>query len=136
MYAIDATKTGDISESGKLWHVGGEDFHRTISTVAVADGLLYAADLSGYLYCFDVKTGRQHWKHDLMAAVWGSPYVVDGKVMIGDEDGEVHVLQAGTTLKELAVNQMDNSVYTTPVAASGVLYVANRRMLFAIQEAK
>ena len=133
LYAIDATKRGDITESGKVWHVGGEDFHRTISTVAVADGLLYAADLSGFLYCLDAKTGNRHWRYDTFSAVWGSPYVVDGKVFLGNEDGEVVVMEHGKTMKKLAANNMENSVYTTPVASSGVLYITNRRALFAIQ---
>ena len=30
----------------------------------------------------------------MLAAVWGSPMVVDGKVYLGDEDGDVVVLQA------------------------------------------
>lgn len=135
-YAIDATKTGDITESGKVWHVGGEDFHRSISTAAVADGLAYVADLSGFLYCLDAATGKQHWKYDTLAAVWGSPYVVDGKVMLGDEDGEVVVLKHDKTLTELATMDMGNAVYTTPVAAHGTLYVTNRRMLFAIEQSK
>ena len=33
--------------------------------------------------------------HDMLAAVWGSPFVVDGKVYLGDEDGDVVVLQRG-----------------------------------------
>jgi outer membrane protein assembly factor BamB len=132
MYAIDATKRGDITESGKIWHVGNEDFHRTLSTVAVKDGLLYAADLSGFLYCLDEDSGKQYWKHDLMAAVWGSPFVVDGKVMLGNEDGEIHVLKHGKDLKLLATNDMKNSVYTTPVVANGTLYITNRNTLFAV----
>ncbi|MCK4342059.1 MAG: PQQ-binding-like beta-propeller repeat protein [Phycisphaerae bacterium] len=35
----------------------------------IADGLLYAVDLNGYLSCFDVRTGRRHWRHDLEAGV-------------------------------------------------------------------
>ena len=136
MHAIDATKRGDITESGRVWHVGGEDFHRTLSTVAIADGLLYAADLSGFVYCFDVKTGQKHWRHDLMSAIWGSPYVVDGKMMIGNEDGDVLVFQHGKELKLLATNPMENSVYTTPVAANGTLFVTNRKALFAIEQQK
>lgn len=132
MYAIDATKRGDITQSGRVWHVGGDDFHRTLSAVAIADGLLYASDLSGYLYCLDVKTGKRHWRYDTMAAIWGSPYVVDGKVMLGDEDGEVVVLKHGPEMKELATMDMLNSVYTTPVAANGTLFITNRRMLYAI----
>lgn len=134
LYAIDATKRGDITESGKVWHLGGEDFHRSMSTVAIADGLLYAADLSGFLYCLDAATGKVHWKHDTFSAIWGSPYVVDGKVFLGDEEGEVVVLAHGKEEKVLATNDMRNAVYTTPVAANGRLYVTNRRMLVAIEE--
>lgn len=134
LYAIDATKRGDITESGRVWHLGGEDFHRSLSTVAIADGLLYVSDLSGFLYCIDVATGKVHWKHDTFSAIWGSPYVVDGKVYLGDEEGEVVVLAHGKEEKVIATNDMNNSVYTTPVASNGRLYVTNRRMLVAIEE--
>lgn len=135
-YAIDATKSGDVTDTAKVWHVGGEDFHRTISTAAISDGLVYASDLSGYVYCFDAKSGEKYWRYDSQAAIWGSPYVVDGKVLIGDEDGKVVVLQQGKTLKEITTNDMGSSVYSTPVAANGTLFVANRRMLYAISAKK
>ncbi|MCH8807712.1 MAG: PQQ-binding-like beta-propeller repeat protein [Planctomycetes bacterium] len=133
LYAIDATKRGDITESGRVWHLGGKDFHRSMSSVAIKDGLLYISDLSGFLYCLDVKTGKVHWTHDTFAAVWGSPYVVDGKVFLGDEEGEVVILKHGKEMKELATHDMGNSIYTTPVASNGVLYIAKRNALVAIQ---
>jgi len=133
-YCIDATKRGDITESGKIWHFGGEEFHRSISTCAIKDDLLYAADLSGFFYCLDPKTGKVIWKHDTFSALWGSPYVVDGKVMLGTEDGEVLVFEHAKKKKLIATNDMGNSVYTTPVAANGVLYVNNRNTLYAIVE--
>ncbi|MCH7814122.1 MAG: PQQ-binding-like beta-propeller repeat protein [Planctomycetes bacterium] len=135
LYAIDGTQRGDITKTGRVWHVGGDDFHRSMSSCAIADGLLYAADLSGFVYCLDAKTGRRHWRFDTFAAIWGSPFVVDGKVLIGDEDGELVILAQGSELKELATHDMRNSIYTTPVVANGVLYITNRNTLFAIQEA-
>jgi outer membrane protein assembly factor BamB len=132
LWAIDATKKGDITESAVVWHRGGEDFNRTISTVAIHDGLLYAADLSGFLYCLDVNTGNHVWTYDAFAAIWGSPYVVDGKVYLGDEDGDVAILKAGKTMELLHEINMGSAVYTTPVAKSGVLYVNNRSTLFAL----
>jgi outer membrane protein assembly factor BamB len=102
--------------------------------VAIADGLLYAADLTGFLYCLDTKTGKRYWRHDTFAAIWGSPYVVDGKVLVGTTDGEVVVLQHGKELKELAANDVQATVYTTPVVANGVLYISTRRQLVAIED--
>ncbi len=132
--AIDASKRGDISESGVIWRRQGKDFHRTLSTVAIADGLLYASDLSGFLYCLDAGTGELYWKYDTLAAVWGSPYVADGKVYLGDEDGDVAVLEHGKKMKLLAESNMGSAVYTTPVAHDGTLFIVTRTALFALKD--
>jgi outer membrane protein assembly factor BamB len=132
LYAIDATRRGDITNSGRVWLMGGRDFGRTVSTVVIADGLLYAVDVPGILHCFDVKSGRQHWRYDLGADVWGSPIVVDGKAMLGNVDGEVHVLRHSRALEPLAVNELRHSIRTTPAAAKGTLYIATPRWLYAI----
>jgi len=138
MYRIDATKTGDVTESGKIWHYGGTDkdgeyiHRRTISTVSVHNGLVYAADLSGFLHCVDFQTGARHWQADLLAAVWGSTMVVDGKVIIGDEDGDLEVFAEGKELKELGRFEMGSSIYSTPTIANGVMYLSTRDTLFAI----
>ncbi|MCB9384682.1 MAG: PQQ-binding-like beta-propeller repeat protein [Bryobacterales bacterium] len=131
LYSVDATKRGDITESGLVWH---HPFRRTISTVAIADGILYAANFSGFLHALDVKTGKMLWEHDMLAAVWGSPYVVDGKVMIGDEDGDVDVLQAGPTLEVLSEINFGNTIYSTPVVANGTLFIMTRSHLYAIAQ--
>jgi len=133
-WCIDASLEGDITEKGKLWHRGGNDFRRTISTVAIHDGIVYASDLSGFLYALDAKTGQHFWTHDMLAAVWGSPFVADGRVYLGDEDGDVEVLKTGKTRQVLGSYNMGVSVYTTPVARDGVLYVLARNRLFALQQ--
>ncbi|MFQ5638798.1 MAG: PQQ-binding-like beta-propeller repeat protein [bacterium] len=135
-YAIDAAKRGDITGTGKVWHRGNEDFNRTMSTAAIHDGLMYIADLPGFVYCWDAKTGEEYWKYDAFAAIWGSPYYADGKVYIGDEDGDVAVLKAGKKMELLAEINMDNAVYTTPVAKNGVLFISNRSKLFAVAMGK
>jgi outer membrane protein assembly factor BamB len=134
LWAFDASQSGDVTGKGVAWHRGGDDFRRTISTVAIKDGIAYASDLSGFLYALDAKTGQLYWKHDVLAAVWGSPFVADGKVYLGDEDGDVVVLKAGKTKEVLAEMHMGNSVYTTPFAKDGVLYVLTRNHLYAIAE--
>ncbi len=132
LWAIDATQDGDVTDKAAVWHRGGKDFHRTISTVAIHDGLVYASDLSGFLYCLDARTGTHHWTHDMEAAVWGSPFVADGKVYLGDEDGDVTILKEGKTKQVIATMNMGNTVYTTPVAKDGVLYIVSRTKLFAL----
>jgi outer membrane protein assembly factor BamB len=130
MYAIDATKRGDITQSGLVWHF--DKIRRSISTAAIHDGLVYIPDFSGFLHCLDAKTGQEYWQHDVLAAVWGSAMVIDGKVYLGDEDGDVVVLQAGKTKKVLAEMNMGSAVYATAVPAHGRLFLNNRNQLFAL----
>ncbi len=133
LYAIDATQKGDVTKTATVWHRGYKDFNRTMSTVAIVDGLLFTADLSGFVYCLNVQTGELHWSYDTFAAIWGSPLVADGKVYIGDEDGDVAVLKAAKEKELLYEVNMGSAVYTSPVAKNGVLYVTNRSTLFALQ---
>jgi outer membrane protein assembly factor BamB len=134
LWVLDGSLTGDITGKGVVWTRGGEDYNRTISTVAIADGIVYAADLSGFLYALNADTGEHYWTYDTFAAVWGSPFVVDGKVYLGDEDGDVVVLEHGKKMKVLHEVNLGSAVYTTPVANKGVLYILSRTKLFAIAE--
>ena len=93
---------------------------------------LYIPDFSGFLHCLDAKTGQVYWTHDVFAAVWGSTLVVDGKVYLGDEDGDIVVLQAGKEKKVLAEMNMGSAVYATLVPAHGALFLNNRNQLFAL----
>lgn len=130
LYAIDGTKRGDITDSGRIWHF--DKIRRSVSTGALYNGLLFYADFSGFLHCLDAKTGKEYWQHDMLAAVWGSAIVIDGKVYLGDEDGDVAVLAATKEKKLLFETNMGSSVYSTVVPANGSLFIANRNQLFAI----
>ena len=60
--------------------------------------------------------------------------VVDGKVYIGDEDGDVAVLASAKEKKVLNEVNAGAPVYSTPVVANGTLYLATQTHLFAIAE--
>ena len=156
LYRIAAGKKGDVSpalpdgkpnpNSAQIWHHGGIDvngsitgekgrelFRRTMSTVAIDDGLVYAADLSGRLHCIDFASGKRYWEHDTLSVVWGSPMVVDGKVLLGDEDGGLVILEAGKEENKIAKKIFPSSIYSTPTIANGVLYISDRSRLYAFK---
>jgi len=130
MYCIDPARRGDITESGRIWHY--DKIRRSISTAAVADGLVYISDFSGILHCLDATTGKLYWTFDMLAPVWGSPLVADGKVYLGDEDGDVAVFAASTEMKKISEVNMGNSVSSTPVPANGALYIMTGSQLYAL----
>lgn len=131
--------------SAALWHYRGHDangddtldfeetMHRTLGMAVIHDGLLVVADFAGLVHCLDAKTGRVHWTHDMLAALWGTPLIADGKIYLGDEDGDVTVFACSPQKKILAENTMGNSVYSSPVALGRVLYLATKSHLLAIE---
>ncbi len=132
--------------SAAVWHYPGfdadgngklsfeETMHRTCGTVAIQDGLLFVADFSGLFHCLDVKTGKPLWTHDMLAASWGSPLIADGKVYIGDEDGDITIFKLSPEQEIIAEINMGTSVYSTPIVVGDTLYIANKSHLFAIRE--
>jgi outer membrane protein assembly factor BamB len=132
---IDATKTGDISKSAKIWSF--DKIHRSLSTVSIMpDGLLFVGDFSGFLHCLDANTGEEYWVQDLKAHVWGSTMVADGKVYVGDEDGDLFVFAASKQKKQISVTNLGGPIYSTPVVANGVLYVHSNTHLFAFYDSE
>ncbi len=154
MIAVNAAEGERVipnPDTAVVWHYSGydqnadgridfeEQFHRSVSTPVILDDILYIADYSGLVHCLNAKTGDAYWTFDQLAACWGSALVVDGKVYIGDEDGDVTVFRhsanpevampGGNPLAELTLL---NSVYSTPVVANNILYLGSKTHLHAI----
>jgi hypothetical protein len=152
---------GDLDGDGKVEFE--EEMHRTIGTAAIKNDLLFIGDFSGLFHCMDAKkvdekmTNEdgthppvQYWKYDMFAQAWGSPLLVDGKVYIGDSDGDIAIFNMSSDpevamVKELVdekkkkyeykpiaeVNVL-NAVYSSPIVANDTLYIANKSTLYAI----
>jgi len=131
LVCIDASKTGDITQRGRVWEYQGID--RTISTVSVSDSLVYAADYAGVIHCLEAATGKLLWKHDTLSHIWGSTLVVDDKLFIGNEDGYLIILRAGREKELIAEIEFPSPIYSSPVVANDVLYVATQTHLYALQ---
>jgi outer membrane protein assembly factor BamB len=111
-------------------------FGRTISSCTVHDGLVYAGDLAGFFFCFDAKTGKPYWIHDLRAYVYDQPLWVDGKVLVANEDGEVFVFAHGKEKKLLAKLESEQPIRPGLVLANGTLYVTSEHTLYAFRNKK
>ncbi len=122
----------DMNGNGKI--ESGERFHRGLSSPAISDdGLMFIADSTGFLFCLDAKTGRCHWIYDLLSQCHGSPMIADGKVYVGDEDGEISIFKVSKKMALLKEIYNHSSNYCTPVACGNTLYMLDKSQLHAIE---
>jgi len=133
-----------------------ETFHRGIGSAAIKDDLVFVCDFAGQFFCIDAQTGKVYWGYDMLAASWGSALIVGDKVMVGDEDGDIAIFNIDKDPKKAMqqvedkfepinskkpdeksrseVVNMTSSVYSSPIFANGILFIANKDHLFAIQK--
>jgi outer membrane protein assembly factor BamB len=124
----------DAATGNKVWTY--DKIGRSLSTVSVAGGLVFAADYAGKVYCLDAKTGEERAVHDTEGRIWGSTLVADGKVYVGNEERMLTILSAAADMKPLGEIELDGPAYSTPVVANGVMFVATDKTLFALRKAK
>lgn len=123
-----------------------EQFHRSLSVPVIKDDILYVADFAGLFHCLNAKTGKAYWSYDMFAACWNSALIVDGKVFVGDEDGELAIfrhsadparamkLEGSVRVPWFGEPSLVNSIYMTPIVANNTLFIATKHMLYAIHE--
>jgi hypothetical protein len=91
----------------------------------------------------DADTGKFRRHADLLAACWNTPLVAGDHAYICDEDGDVAIFRlfpdatgAPPPRAAIAEINMGQSIYSTPVVSRGVLYIATKNRLYAIEEPK
>jgi outer membrane protein assembly factor BamB len=129
---VDATGTGDVTRTAVQWSTPLEQ--HTMSTAAVAGGLVFVTDTAKNIHCFDAATGKTLWTHACNGLFWASPYVADGKVYAGTRSGDFWVLAAEREKRVLFETKFPAKISATATAANGVLYIATMTHLYAVAE--
>ena len=131
LQCLDATRTGNVTKSGRVWSYPLE--RHCMSTPAVAGGLVFVGDSGKRLHCVDAETGQPQWTHEVKGEIWASPLVADGRVYFASRNGELLVFAASREKRLLSEVKLPEAISATPVAANGVLYVCTMNRLYALQ---
>ena len=127
----------DLNGDGKF--AVNEKMHRSLSRVVVHGDHVYVVNYSGFIHCVDNKTGQAVWTYDLLALTWSSPIVSDTHLLIGDEDGDVAAFPLVDGPKAATPEFESNlrmTIFSTPTISNDVMYIANKRTLYAIAAPK
>ena len=136
VYAVDPAKRGATkltreTAEGLAWVARRQGSY--MQTPLLFGGLLYTGRWNGVLVCLRAKTGELVYRDRLgLGAFTASPVGGDGKIYIGSEEGDVHVIAAGETYKLLATNQLGEPLLATPAISEGVIYFRTAQSLIAV----
>jgi outer membrane protein assembly factor BamB len=142
IYAIRPAARGDISlpdgESASeriVWSQNREGAY--MQTPLVYGEHLYNCRDNGILSVYEATSGRRLYQQRLGDGRTGftaSPVAADGKVYFTSEEGDVHVVRAGSEFELLATNSLGEICMATPAISEGTLFFRARRHLVAIAD--
>lgn len=101
------------------------------SPLLVGDELYIFAD-KGVATCLDAKTGQAHWTERLGGNFCSSPLFADGRILIGNREGQMFVIAPGKSYKLLATNSLDGQIMATPAAVESDLLVRTDKAIYRI----
>ena len=90
---------------------------------------------NGVFDAYDLATGEEIYRQRLQKVGNGfsaSPVAADGKIYVSNEDGDIVVVEAGRTFRQIAENEMGELVMATPALSKGVMFVRTAKSLVAI----
>ncbi len=136
--AIDATGSGDVTASHEKWRVN--ELGVGYVSPLVHGGRLYVVDTSANLHTLDAATGRELWKHDLGNIGRGSsPVWADGKIFVGEVNGNFYVLKPGDAGAEVLDHESLTvpggryaEIWGSPAVAYGRVYFATEGGLYCL----
>ncbi|MDG1807806.1 MAG: PQQ-binding-like beta-propeller repeat protein [Pirellulaceae bacterium] len=133
--AIDFSAEGPISEDNIKW-----DYRKQVPNMPspiVIDGAVYFVNDRGIMTCLDAETGTRYWQSRLRGGFSSSPLLADGKIYVGNHDGEMFVIEPNKKeLVILAENTLDSQIMASPVAFGRTLYVRTADSLYRFENAQ
>jgi outer membrane protein assembly factor BamB len=139
--AIRLDGKGDVTRTHLRWEVSRKG-HRDVASQILWDRLLYAADRSAVLTCFDTRDGKVVFNERLRpgAKVLASPVAVRGKLLFVLDTGETVVLEPGRKLKVVGRNKLGDgsslNFNASPAIVGGKLFLRSQSHLYCIGEKK
>ncbi len=133
MIAVKLSGSGDVTRTNLVWSRAINRATPYVPTLVAQDKYLYGVLDEGQAICLEAATGKELWRSRLAANVSASPILIDGKVYVCDERGEVFVFQAEpTSLKLLGRSSVGELIMASPAVAHNRLYLRGERHLIAI----
>jgi outer membrane protein assembly factor BamB len=140
VFAVKPGASGDISlkkgeESNEFIAWYKEPAGAYHPTPLVLGDYLYVLYSTGFLSCFEAKTGKPVYEKERLAGSFtASPWAYDGKIFCLSEEGTTYVVKAGPEFQSLGQNVLGEVALATPAVADGRLFLRTVNSLYCIQK--
>lgn len=129
---------GNITRSSQVaWHIPNADnrggkFASYVPSPLAHAGYFFVVSDVGYLGCIEAKTGKRLWNERLGRHHSASPVLVDGHLLLPDDDGTTWVVKASPRFEVARKNALGEECYASPAVAHGCLFVRTLHNLWCI----
>lgn len=133
--AVRAGGRGDVTQTHRIWHKPKDG--SWLGTGVVDDGAIYVCNISGVLFCLDVKTGNEVWKDRVEGGgTWSSiTQTGDGRMFLLTKSGTTTIFQPNRSgLKVIAENSLDESTNASVVVSGNEVLVRTDKALWSFSQ--
>lgn len=132
MVAVAMNGFGKDARPDRLWE-NRKEFPYVTCPLTLGDHV-YIVNDSGLAGCYEANSGKKVWFERLPdAKFYASPLLIDGKIYVASEQGDVYVIAANPNAYQLlAKNALGERIRATPAVADGRLYIRGQFHLYCI----
>jgi outer membrane protein assembly factor BamB len=106
-------------------------------TPIVVGDHLYVVYSTGFIACFEAKTGKEVYERQRLGGSFtASPVAYDGKIFCLSEEGTTYVVKAGAEFDLIGKNVINEVALATPAVADGRLFLRTANALYCIAKPK
>jgi outer membrane protein assembly factor BamB len=131
--AIRPDGSGDVTKTHIAWSVDAGSTPEIGSPVSNGD-LIFIPVGDVALSCFKSQDGTKVWNKDIGPYFSASPSLVDNKLYLLSEKGDMYILEAGTEYKLLTKNELGELCLASPAFVNGRIYLRSEKNLICIGE--
>ena len=137
--AVKPAGAGDVTDSQRLWKLDRMKNHTGSGVIYEAH--FYAITDDGIAECFEIKSGDKVWEERLKGSgsrnsSWSSMTLVDGKIYVPNQSGDVFVLKASPKFELLATNSVREHTNASLAASDGDLFLRTDKSLWCFAKSK
>ena len=130
LMAVRTDGYGDVTRTHVIWRLG-RGAPLTPSPLVVGDELYLVTD-TGVATCLDVVTGKVHWQERFRGNYSASPFYAEGRIYFQSEEGVTTVIEPGTTVRQLATNELDGFTLASPAVSDGSIFIRSHSHLYRL----